>query len=317
MKKIVLITAAVVLDSSCKSFLEEDSQTLSYVTEAEELRELIQGSCYLPTRGVDVGRHHWIDVMDDNSQEAYASNNTSTYTADYTAGQHHWTTYPYYEVTSLSYSSYQGGNALWGDFYELIFACNIVLDEIERFKEEEPEAYRAVKGEASALRGIYYFYLTNLFGPPYEAATAGSDLGVPLKTAPYIEKGGFARATVKACYDRIVQDLETAVDLLEGVVQKTTLRCNQNAARIYLSRAYLFMGEWQKAWELADRVLSDPGDAALYDFNQGVPSSSVAFTNAHTFQETVFINGCGYNGMSGANGRIYEASPDLIGCYTP
>lgn len=73
---------------------------------------------------------------------------------------------------------YVGGDAqYWNQLYERINVCNMILALIdgqpEHFPTDAVEKER-VKGEASFMRGLYYFMLTNLYAQPYVPSTAAS-----------------------------------------------------------------------------------------------------------------------------------------------
>lgn len=86
-----------------------------------------------------------------------------------------------------------------------------------------------------------------MYAKPYVKATASSDMGVPLNITEKIEDKYFSRESVETIYKQIVKDLKNAVDHLAGIQQATIYRVNETAARILLSRVYLYMGEWELA----------------------------------------------------------------------
>ena len=70
MNKIYTLLIILVLGCvSCGDFLEEDSQTLSYVTSVEDLDELLVGSGYLQNARGTYYTMSWLEVMDDDMQQ--------------------------------------------------------------------------------------------------------------------------------------------------------------------------------------------------------------------------------------------------------
>ncbi len=113
-----------------------------------------------------------------------------------------------------------------------------------------------MEGEARFLRGAYYYLLTNLYANPYVKETASTDMGVPLNLTEDIIDEYYHRNSMEECYRVIVEDLNVAADKLKGVTQPTIYRVNELAARILLSRVYLYMGEWQLALDECQKALN-------------------------------------------------------------
>ncbi len=304
---------------SCGDFLEENSQTLSYVYSTSDLLEILAGSGYMPTRGFSAFDRSllWLNTMDDDIRITIVKA-PDTYYAGKTLNFHNWQAYPYSESDKQNVNTDFGGNSTWLNLYKYIGVANIVIAEAERFKESEPEGYRKARGEALFLRAQYYFYLTNIYGHPYNVNTASTDLGVPLKITEYIEETeGFSRNTVAQCYNQIVEDLKESITLLEGVTQKSIMRTSDNAARLLLSRVYLFMNQWQNAYDLASNVIENPKGKYLYNLNTtGLTYATYQKDAAAlTYSEAIFVNGVESAAIMQANNIRYTVSEDLYGKY--
>ena len=166
---------------SCGDFLEEDSQTLSYVTSVEDLDELLVGSGYLQNATGTYYVMTWLEVMDDDIRQYVRSEPATTAVFNYLRLFYQWGGYPWDD----DYPDRQGGNKAWKRLYESIEVANVILGDIERFKGDE--GYERVKGEAYFIRAYCYFYLVNIFGHPYDAGTANEKLGVPIKLTDNVE----------------------------------------------------------------------------------------------------------------------------------
>lgn len=57
------------------------------------------------------------------------------------------------------------------------------------------------------------------------------------------------RATVKEVYAVVIEDLDYAINNLAGYARKTKMYVNKDVAHGLRARAYLYMGEWQKAYD--------------------------------------------------------------------
>ena len=135
---------------------------------------------------------------------------------------------------------------LWNFYYQIINHANNLVAYIDDAKGSDDEKHR-IKGEALALRAYAYFNLINYF---QHAWIKGSDLpGVPVYTQPANDNTvGNPRGTVADVYDRIITDLNDALNLLpaDGARQDKGY-INKNVAHGFLARAYLFKGEFDKA----------------------------------------------------------------------
>jgi len=66
----------------------------------------------------------------------------------------------------------------WFACYKAIAAANQALKAISEARDQD--AYRAQRGEAMVARAYAHFMLVNLFSKFYDAATAGTDPGIPM-----------------------------------------------------------------------------------------------------------------------------------------
>ena len=157
MNKIYTLLIILVLGCvSCGDFLEEDSQTLSYVTSVEDLDELLVGSGYLQNARGTYYTMSWLEVMDDDMQQKLTGSHAALVNFVYVAPFFKWADYPWDD----DYPNRIGGNKTWSRLYESIEIANLILKEVERFSEEDD--YARVKGEAYFIRAYCYFYFTTV-----------------------------------------------------------------------------------------------------------------------------------------------------------
>ena len=89
--------------------------------------------------------------------------------------------------------------------------------------------------------------------------------GVAYVTEPEKEVfGHYERVSVKDTYDRIRKDLEEGLPLISNKAYGDTPKYHftREAAQAFARRFYLYVGEWQKAIEVADEALGDNPDVA-------------------------------------------------------
>jgi hypothetical protein len=165
----------------------------------------------------------------------------------------------YQALYSTGVSSTLGGvTGLWTNLYNQLYSVNLA---IEGLTPKTNLSYRDQwLGEAYFLRGLIYFYLTNLYGDV--PLILGSD---------YLLNNGLARSPRADVYKQIVADLQQAQSLLStqykdgnGVIATAATgraRPNRAAATALLARVYLYMQDWKNAAAQANSVIAD---AATY-----------------------------------------------------
>ncbi|WP_236979884.1 RagB/SusD family nutrient uptake outer membrane protein [Membranihabitans maritimus] len=153
----------------------------------------------------------------------------------------------------------------WIIDFRRVYYANIVLEELElhHIDKKGTMIYNMIRGRALFYRAMAYFNLVSLFAQPYEQEKAGQILGLPLRDTPNIDKQ-YARSSLEDTYQFILEDLETAVDLLPDVASWKS-QPSQSVAQALLSRVYLQMGNFTKALEWVEKVAWD--NYELLDFN--------------------------------------------------
>lgn len=171
------------------------------------------------------------DILSDNVTLAQAGRNTKR-------NLHEWT-----------YNASAGFRGLYQDTYTVIYRANLVLQYIESF---EGESKNNITGEALALRAMAHFDNVKTFAKiPTQSGDANSSLGIVYRTTPD-PIAQDPRESVGAVYDKIVDDLETALTLINA--SNPDGRLNKKAVATLLSRVYLYMGRWQDAIDAANFV---------------------------------------------------------------
>jgi hypothetical protein len=97
-----------------------------------------------------------------------------------------------------------------------------------------------------------------MYGVPYTLDPDGP--GVPLRTTAAKENRKMTRNTVGEVYRLIIDDLHNAVTLFEGLEpsrQYRQFRPTLPMALLLLSRAYLYMGDWENAAHYAQKLIDD------------------------------------------------------------
>lgn len=165
---------------------------------------------------------------------------------------------------------------LWNTSYGRIFILNTVINDVLDSEGNSQQKKELLWAEALFGRAYYYFDLVNIYAVHYNAATAKTDYGVP-----YIVKGSIhenvVRHTVQEVYDNILKDLKAAEPHLTNLVPDKS-HPSITALNSFYARIYLFMGNYAKALEYANKALA--GNPQLLDYNdyeikEGVTSGRV------------------------------------------
>lgn len=151
---------------------------------------------------------------------------------------------------------------LWETAYEVTNTCNNVLNALDVVDAADRDR---VEGEALALRAWCLFELTRMFGHQYEAASASTDLAVPIVLEPTLaigENSEMVRNTVEECYNQVIADLEAAQEKLP---EKNDEFINTYVASALLARVYLQKEDYENARDAADRVIGSNDFELLAD----------------------------------------------------
>ncbi|WP_343304402.1 RagB/SusD family nutrient uptake outer membrane protein [Chitinophaga niabensis] len=143
----------------------------------------------------------------------------------------------------------------WNSPYNFIIVSNVILEGAEKIESTASisEQRNRIIGGALFNRSRQLFELAQVFIPPFNTATASSDIGLPIRTEADITIPT-VRSTVKETYDRIIADLLIAKDLLPTTPRYKT-RASKPAVFAQLARVYLSMKDYSNAGKYADSCL--------------------------------------------------------------
>ncbi len=243
MKKLnwIFILLCGMFFTACSDFLEEKSQDEVLIKTAKEFEGIL---LYYTDR-----QSSWnvLDMVADDI-EAQTSKLNNQYNAssmiNYCFKVYTWQP----DVWDASWI-----NNAYTYTYNNIKGVNAVLDAIDE-AEGSIEEKELVKARAFALRGYYYLMLVNVFGEPYNLNKNG--LGVVMKRTATVAENGIARSTVEECYNYIISDFKEAITLFKKYPKTKNQFLNITATNILLSRAYLYMENWEEAAKAATEAIN-------------------------------------------------------------
>lgn len=207
----------------------------------------------------------------------------------------------------------------WSTYYPQIKTTNVVLAGIP--EEVTDDKLKAIRGQALALRGYFYFMLARMYGPTYIGNE--NKLCVPLYTEVVFE--GKARSKVAEVYAQIQADLNESVELLQGFKRKNNNAVDQSVAQAFLADVCLEMGKYSEAAVLANAarqnyplLTENEWMQGFYDVSNKDTMWGASITSAQsTFVASFFshfdnTNESGYGGGLGIYKNIDKSLYDLI-----
>lgn len=155
--------------------------------------------------------------------------------------------------TNYSWDAKAEHGVQWSAPYSIVYSANLVLKVLNDLPDTGYE-YQRIKGTALFHRAFAFYHLAQLFTKPYNSQTAGSDLGIILRTDPDVSIK-YNRSTLQETYDKIIKDLLEAKNLLPATSTIQT-RPNKVAVNAALARVYLTINNFTEAGKMANEALA-------------------------------------------------------------
>lgn len=209
----------------------------------KNLLELSQGSYRLLKNDgglIDNGYYFWAFGADDVTWNGTSTGST-------------FKLYDYSRNIASSTTEYT-----WELGYRVIGNCNKIIEIIQGLGNESTREQTIMMGENYYLRALSYFLMVNEFAQPY-SNNPTQNPGLPLKLTSDPNDLPQSRSTVAEVYDQVVLDLKDAITYLtlqQGETPKSNIYATKEAAEALLARVYLYMENWDGAWEMANKVIT-------------------------------------------------------------
>jgi tetratricopeptide (TPR) repeat protein len=169
-----------------------------------------------------------------------------------------------YNTQMIATNSFAAGT--WSAAYSTINVTNNVLENVSKVT-SSVDRKNSIEGQALFLRASMYFELLKLYAKSFGDGDYATNLGVPLvltaTRAPITDADYKPRATVKAVYDQVIEDLIKAESLMPSTNTKFATKW---AAAAQLSRVYLMLGNYTEAAAAANRVIAGSGKTITPEF---------------------------------------------------
>lgn len=311
MKKLILITIGALCMVSCKKFLEEYSQTDVTPKSAADFGEILFSDGYPDNRKT---LQPWMVYLDDDTECYFGPSVDNKSITGGPAPIFQWQ--PDFVLGSAAAGFTTSFNT-WGAYYHLLMGTNVVLGYLDKASGTEQLKDR-FKGEAYTLRAFYHFMLVNIYARPYNDSTTTPDKspGIPIRTTASLSDNYLSRNTVKEVYDQITSDLDSATYFLDKEKKTYEIyRVSHVAAHLLASRVYLYMENWDKAIEHANKVLLY--HPQLMDMNTwgGMPDPENKPVVGQQNVETIWCYGKSEEQVVSPGSIAYDLSHNLVNTF--
>ena len=293
MKKLIIFLFAALSLASCESFVDIVPKGQTIPTTVDNFGDMMNNG----TVAMGGDSYAFTDIC-------YCVNFLEFLSDDFTAPENPASVY--YNVfrnNSFLYNTIVWNNEIysaaeedanWNGLYKSNYIANFVLDNIDEAEPGASYTRETVKARALFHRAFNYFELANLYGKQYNAATASSDLAVPLVLESNINNQ-YPRATVAEVYAQILKDLDLAIELFDNTNPEFNNLPGKAAAYALRARTYLWMQEYDKAYADATASLNLRGTLInynnLFQYMPGIPAYGIGGydTNRTTNPEILYL----------------------------
>lgn len=191
-------------------------------------------------------------------------------------------------------------NNVWTGHYQGVARANQALDKLQNAT-FDAATKNALIGEARFLRAYFYFNLVRLYG------------GVPLldkvPTPAEANQDKYqTRSSADDIYKFIISDLDFAVANLPLKTATDVGRANKSAAQALEAKVYLYMKNYQKAYDLSKAVITTGGYSLVKDYSLIWRQKPVAGDGGNNNVESIFEIQAGINKACTAGINLYSVS---------
>ena len=264
LKNIILLLLTAAALTSCDSFLDITPTGKVIAKTGEEYRALLTNEYkYFPK-----DRYMTVLRTDELLMDKRRSNST-----DMDAYLDLWRWKDENPSPTTSYFS-------WRNYYHTIYIANYIIEHRGEISNATRDEVNQLVGESYMLRAYAHFLLVNLYAEPYTHCQPATTRGVPMQlTADVNAVPG--SSSVEAIYQQVLSDIAEAEKYLNVETWEAGLnyRFNKISAQAFRARTYLYMGEWQKAFDAAKEVIEAHGDLENMNSSTTLPNSYKSVEN--------------------------------------
>ncbi|MNK06751.1 SusD family protein [compost metagenome] len=240
MKKLInmaLICGVLITALGCRKYVEidpEQARELKYYNDYEQL--LNNGNAVVASHNLAI----------------YSGDDCGTESAAWQTNSITWVRAAY--SWAVNFYTDQEEDQEWASLYKQLYIFNTIVTEVDASLNGTDTQKSGLKAAAKVHRAYNYYMLVNTYGKQYDAATASSDLGVPMILEPKFTQS-LQRATVAVVYAQIESDLTTALADLPNLPQFNT-QPSKAAVYALLARVHLAKRNFSEAKRYAELALN-------------------------------------------------------------
>ena len=168
-----------------------------------------------------------------------------------------------------------------------IARANSVLENLDNVEDKDSniDAFNDYEGQLYALRALAHFEMARLYSqiPVIATDVNAENSGIVINDKLYPFDTKFKRSTLKQTYDFIVEDFKKSLDLLQKKRTEASGKINYWAVEALLSRAYLYMGDYDNALKYSADVIEN-SPYKLYDIDNYLSVWSKTGTDESLFE---------------------------------
>ena len=166
--------------------------------------------------------------------------------------KHNGTFTQFNELDNKTLSSANGqALATWDQLYLVVYISNFILEKVPELTDLTTAEREQIESQARVLRAYAYFVGVNCFGPlPYTTSSSVAN------------NRSIARSPVTAVLPQIETDLLSALDKLPETTSEASYLLTNGAVKALLARFYLYQGDFVKAEDFANQVITGVGTAS-------------------------------------------------------
>lgn len=253
MKKIIfsliVLASLVFVNTSCTKLLEVKPEGLLGIDEGiqtpKDLEQYL-ASTYDVFRNGNVMGGTAATAADVFADEAYATS----------------TGFDWAQIKTLNTNLFNPvGREIWRQTYLTLQRANVVTEYLDNNKVVVTDAQKKQwKAEAQFIRAVCYYHLLQYFSLPYVENTTNNQPGVPLRTKAILtNEAAFEkvpRSSVEEVYSFVITELLDAEANLP-TTSSSPGRASQDGASAYLAKVYFQMNNMTKAFEYANKIVSN------------------------------------------------------------
>ncbi|WP_179349650.1 RagB/SusD family nutrient uptake outer membrane protein [Winogradskyella pacifica] len=213
------------------------------------------------------------------------------------------------DVNNYTHAIVDGGtvSGIWSSLYGTLLDVNNVISFEGTVVDEDAVSGNPDNrfGEAHVVRATILFQLVNWYARPAESGI-DPELGVVLPLGVNIG-ASLPRSSVSDVYNQIILDLETGISLMTD--EPGVNRLGPTAAKLLLSRAYLYLEDYPNSRLYAEQVLNNSEG-----FNLMGQADVIPYYSSEVSPETIFQIEFNSTDNPGSNDAFY-ATWSLAGTY--